>query len=508
MPFHIRSFTAVALAAFLATPVLAQTPPPADAAVKIDLPPVAARPTGQRLPGKVIWFDLLSVDAARARPFYEGVLGWTFEDQGSYAIARDGGVPVAGVIQMPAAKAGAPAQPSRWMPLVSVADVAQAAAAAQKAGGRILEGPGSLGARGRYAAVADPRGAQFVLVTAAGGDPVDADAPPPGWMWAELWTDDLKGSATFYKAVVGYEAWQVGAGTQATWIYASGGRPRARAARMPFEKVPAHWLPYVVVKDLAAALGRVSELNGRVLRKPVAQGPQFAVVTDPGGAALILEQRPEQPAEQVAKAPAAVGAAAAGAAAAGAPTPPPPPPEDATADPYGLDAALQKSQQDAAAQAAAAPSGEVAGVPGGDVGAEAMVVAPAPYANVWIAPPAWGPFWGPGWGAPPGWMGSYWWGIPPMWGPGYVPPYYPYYPGRGGYYPGYRPPPVPYRPGTGYRPPPPAPRGTGGAPGVRPAPAPSYRSAPAPSYRPAPAPSYRSAPAPAPSRPAPAAPRR
>ena len=136
---------------------------------------------------------------------------------------------------------------------------------------------------------------------------MDADAPPPGWMWAELWTDDPKGSATFYKAVVGYEAWQVGAGAQATWIFASGGRPRARAARMPFEKVPAHWLPYVVVKDLAAALGRVSELNGRVLRKPVAQGPQFAVVTDPGGAAFILEQRPEQPAEEVAKAPAAAG---------------------------------------------------------------------------------------------------------------------------------------------------------------------------------------------------------
>jgi len=486
MPFHIRSFTAVALAAFLATPVLAQTPPPADAAVKIDLPPVAARPTGQRLPGKVIWFDLLSVDAARARPFYEGVLGWTFEDQGSYAIARDGGVPVAGVIQMPAAKAGAPAQPSRWMPLVSVADVAQAAAAAQKAGGRILEGPGSLGARGRYAAVADPRGAQFVLVTAAGGDPVDADAPPPGWMWAELWTDDLKGSATFYKAVVGYEAWQVGTGKQASWIYASGGRPRARAARMPFEKVPAQWLPYVVVKDLTAALGRVTELNGHVLRKPGAKGPQFAVVSDPGGATFILEQRPEQLAEEVAKAAATVSGSAAGA-------PAPPPPPDVTADPFGLDAAQQKSQEEAAAQAVTPQPGTGVLLPGGDAGAEVVVVAPAPYANVWIAPPAWGAYWGPWWGMPPGWIGAPWWGMPPMWGPGYAP----YYPGRG-YYPGYRPPPyrpppAGYRPVPGQRPPPPSyrpaaptPRGTGGAPAARPAPAPSSRSAPAPS-RPAPA---------------------
>ena len=94
-------------------------------------------------------------------------------------------------------------------------------------------------------------------------------------------------------------------GSEATWIYASGGRPRARAARMPFEKVPAQWLPYVVVKDLKAALARVTELNGHVLRKPGAKGPQFAVVSDPGGAAFILEQRPEQPADEVAQAPAA-----------------------------------------------------------------------------------------------------------------------------------------------------------------------------------------------------------
>ena len=491
MPLHIQSVTAAVVAALLAAPALAQETPgdpgPAAAPVKIDLPPVAASPTGQRLPGKVIWFDLLTLDPARSRPFYEGVLGWTFEDRGSYAIARDGGVPVAGMIQVPAPGPGAPAPQSRWMPLVSVPDVQAAAAAAQRAGGRVLEGPGSLGARGRYAAVADPRGAQLVLVTAAGGDPVDADAPPPGWMWAELWTDDLKGASSFYRTVVGYEAWQVGAGAQATWIYASGGRPRARAARMPFEKAPARWLPYVVVKDLDTSLGRVTELGGHVLRKPEAKGPRIAVVSDPGGATFILEQRPAQPAGEVARVPAAAGAAVPG-----APTPPPPPPADVTADLFGLDAAQQKSQEEAAAQAAAAQPGLGVELPGGDVATEAVVVAPAPYANFWIAPPAWGPSWGPWWGMPYGWIGSPWWGMPPTWG-------YPYYPRGGGAYPGYRPPPG-YRPAPGPRPP---------APGYRP-PAPAPRpGVGVPSYRPAPAPSYRPAPAPAPApRPAPPAPRR
>ena len=493
MTRHSKSLMVAAISvALLAGPALAQAPAPAPqpqgGPPGIDLPPVAEKPTGLRLPGKVIWFDLLSLDPAAVKPFYSGVLGWTFEDRDGYTIAKDGATPVAGILRMPAPKEGAATPQSRWMPLISVADVVRAAGAAQKAGGQVLEGPGSLGARGRYVAVADPRGAQFVLVTAAGGDPADVDAPPPGWIWAELWTDDLKGSAAFYKAVVGYETWQVGSGKAATWIFASGGRPRARAARMPFVKVPAQWLPYVVVKDLPVALARVTELGGHVLRKPGAKGPQFAVVSDPGGATFILEQRPEQPADEVALAPAAGN-------------PPPPPTSDP--DPFGIEAAQQKSAAEAAEAAALATAGQPGGgaFPGGGFGTDvAVVVAPAPFVNVWIAPPAWGPFWGPGWwGAAPGWWGAPWWGYPPAWGPGHPPPYYP---GRQPYYPGYRPPPP--RPGSGPRPPGPTSRYS--TPSARPAPAPGRATSPAP------APSRSSAPsAPAPSRgaapAAPAAPR-
>jgi hypothetical protein len=259
---------------------------------------------------------------------------------------------------------------------------------------------------------------------------------------------------------------------------------------MPFEKVPPQWLPYVVVADLKLALSRVAEYGGQVLRKPGAKGAQLAVVSDPGGAVFILEQRPEQPAEDLAR----TSGAAAGGAAAGVPTPPPP---DAPADAFGLDAAQQKAEQEAAAQAVPSQPGQIAAMPSGDLGAEMVVAVPQPFVNVWIAPPAWGPFWGgAGWAYPPGWIGAPWWGMPPVWGPGFPPPSRP---GGGGYYPGYRPPP---RPGGGYGPRPPA-------PGYRPparvpggglsAPAPYPRSAPAPSVRP----SAPSAPRPAPAAPHP-----
>src|SRR5512137_1329317 len=127
MTVHRKYMLAAGVAAaILAAPVLAQAPaqPPAAPVPKLDLPPVTAKPTGLRLPGKVIWFDLLTLDPAAVKPFYSGVLGWTFEDRGGYAVALDGTTPVAGILQMPAPKADGPRPQARWMPLVSVPDLA------------------------------------------------------------------------------------------------------------------------------------------------------------------------------------------------------------------------------------------------------------------------------------------------------------------------------------------------------------------------------------------------
>ena len=203
MTRHSKSLMVAAIsAALLAGPALAQAPVPAPqpqgAPPGIDLPPVSEKPTGQRLPGKVIWFDLLSLDPAAVKPFYSGVLGWTFEDRDGYTIAKDGATPVAGILRMPAPKEGAATPQSRWMPLISVADVVRAAEAVQKAGGRVLEGPGSLGARGRYAAVSDPRGAQFVLVTAAGGDPATGQSDRDGTGKGRIHCCFLSSSTSFF----------------------------------------------------------------------------------------------------------------------------------------------------------------------------------------------------------------------------------------------------------------------------------------------------------------------
>jgi hypothetical protein len=447
---------------------------------QIDLPPITATPTGVFHPGKVVWFDLLTHDPATAQAFYGGVLGWTFEGRGDYSVARDASGPVAGILKMAPPASGRAPSPARWMPLVSVTDLAKAVAAVKAQGGRLLEGPSTLGPRGRYAAVADPRGAQLVLFTSATGDPPDTDGPPPGWIWAELWTDDMKAAASFYKAVLGYEVWTVGSGKNQGFLLAGEGRPRARGARIPFAEVPPQWLPYVVVPDLKGALARVKQLGGQVLRR-AGKEQQVAAVADPAGAVMVLEQRPAAPEVALKPAPATAptpGGTAAGAAAA-APT--------ESADPYGIGAAQERNAAETAAQAA--PQGGVAGADvtlQGSPEATVVVPGPSPFATVWIAPPAWGPYWGPGWMGPPGWIGPSWWGGGGWWGPYYrPPPYYgprpPY--GGGGY-------PAPPRYGGGGYPAPPR-YGGGSSPGGRPAP-------PVPRAAPAPAPAPRAAPAPAP----------
>ncbi|HVP69470.1 MAG TPA: VOC family protein [Anaeromyxobacteraceae bacterium] len=405
----------LALALLAGAPARAQTPagaPPSSASAAparagVDLPPITPVATGQHHPGKVVWFDLLTLDPSGAERFYGGLLGWTFVQRGDYAVIVDAGTAVAGVIRMPAAHGQMPQ--ARWVPLISVSNLDAAVAAVKKQGGKVLEGPATLKMRGRYAAVADPRGAQFVLIDSASGDPPDADTSNiPGWLWAELWTDDPVRSSDFYKEVLGYQVRQEGSGKDLTWAYVAEGQPRARAVRTPFERVTAQWLPYVAVADLNAALARVKSLGGRVIRAPTPSS-KLSVISDGGGAVMVLEERP------------------------GAPPLPPPPPVAAAAtttpaDAFGIEAAQRAAEEEAAAQAAAAAQGAV---PAEGMGVTAAVPVPVPYFALWLAPSPWWGWWGPGWwgpgwyGRPPPWVGSPGWGRPPgSWPPGYRPPGY------------------------------------------------------------------------------------
>src|SRR5437660_5304920 len=145
------------------------------------------------LPGKFVWFELVSRDAKRAQAFYGEVLGWktmpfpmgntTYEMicAGETADTMIGGY----------AAPNSDRQTSHWISYVSVEDVDATAKAAAANGGRVVEAPYDIPGVGRTARIADPQGAELSPFKNAMGDPADALPPTGGWAWNELHTNDV-----------------------------------------------------------------------------------------------------------------------------------------------------------------------------------------------------------------------------------------------------------------------------------------------------------------------------
>jgi predicted enzyme related to lactoylglutathione lyase len=102
-------------------------------------------------------------------------------------------------------------------------------------------------------------------------------------------------AARFYGSLAGLEVSTIARrGGEYTLLRAQG-RDRAGIMERPDPRVTPLWLTYFAVADVAAAARRVAELGGKVLLAPspdLREG-QLAVVTDPGGAILALQQWPQ-----------------------------------------------------------------------------------------------------------------------------------------------------------------------------------------------------------------------
>ena len=211
------------------------------------------------LVGKFVWYDLITDDADAARRFYGGLFGWTFETtQGplgdDYLLVRDDGVYIGGIVTR--ADPSDNIEFSRWLPYVSVADVDASADRARAAGAQVVVAP--LDVRlGRVAAIVDPEGAAIGLARSDIGDPDDeTTAGQPGRVvWTELLADDEAAAASFYEAVVGYNAGTVERRGGLYTLLRAGGFDRAGILPNPTDWEP-QWLAYFGVEDPAAAAMR------------------------------------------------------------------------------------------------------------------------------------------------------------------------------------------------------------------------------------------------------------
>ncbi len=252
---------------------------------------ITENPSGERYPGKFIWHDLVTPDAASAGKFYEELFGWQIEYGGKYAVVRNGGKLIAGILQVEPTDGHI--RDAVWIPSVSVADLDSAIEIAKANGGTVLTGPVDMDQRGRAALISDPQRADLVLLNAKGGDPIDAEAQLGDWLWDEIWTDDPQLIGEFYTAVLGYDEIVPGDDYD---VFVHRGEWRSGMRHLYDRDDHMLWVPVVRVSDPEVMVLRVKELGGTVWIEPkdAPSKGNTALISDTTGALLLIQRWPSQ----------------------------------------------------------------------------------------------------------------------------------------------------------------------------------------------------------------------
>jgi predicted enzyme related to lactoylglutathione lyase len=256
------------------------------------------------LHGKFMWYTLMTSDTKAARGFYQGVIGWTSQEIGRegqpdaepYTVFQAAGAGVAGTLTLDAEEARRHGIPPHWIGYVYVDNVDAAASAIAGAGGAIHHGAEDIPGIGRFAAVADPQGAAFIVFKPTPPEQPRPEAAPDavGHVgWHELHAADWQAVFPFYEAQFG---WSKTAGHDmgpmgVYQLFATGGAGDVGGVfNKPPQEASPYWLYYFNVEDIKAAIGRATQAGGTLLNGPhqVPGGQWIAQFKDPQGAAFAL----------------------------------------------------------------------------------------------------------------------------------------------------------------------------------------------------------------------------
>jgi predicted enzyme related to lactoylglutathione lyase len=252
--------------------------------------------------GKFVWYDVMTTDCDAAGAFYRAVVGWTITDSGmsdrTYRILSAGEVMIGGLMPLPEDARAQGARPG-WMGYIAVDDVDAYAARVTKAGGKVHRGPEDIPGVGRFAVVADPHGAAFILFRGMGDQAPQRDGALPGQIgWHELHARDRESAFAFYADLFGWtKSDAIDMGPMGIYQLFSTGTGRAVGGMMtktPRTPQP-FWLYYFTVAAIDAAVARIAEAGGQVIKGPmeVPGGSWVIEGLDPQGAmfALVAAQR-------------------------------------------------------------------------------------------------------------------------------------------------------------------------------------------------------------------------
>jgi uncharacterized protein len=244
--------------------------------------------------GQFVWYELMTSDVNGAIAFYKDVIGWgtqVFEEsEHPYVMWTAGTTPLGGVMALPeeAKKAG-----PHWLAYVAVDDVDALTKKAVSLGAKTCSPPMDIPTVGRFSVIADPQGAVIALFK--GSDPEmsrPTEAANGHFSWHELMAGELEAAFRFYSQLFGWQKTDAVTSPMGLYqMYGKGGRTFGGMMTRPKDyPAPPHWLYYVKVDDLDAALARVKKDDGQVMHGPmeVPGGDRVAQCMDPQRAAFAL----------------------------------------------------------------------------------------------------------------------------------------------------------------------------------------------------------------------------
>ncbi len=242
-----------------------------------------------------VWYELMTPDVEGAKAFYAAVVGWSMSEGGHpgmpYTVVSAGTAGVGGIAALPTKDA-----PPGWFGYIGVGDTDAMAQRIVDAGGRVLRAPDDIPQVGRFAVMADPGGAAFMLLTPLPRDEVPPRAAPetPGAIsWQELYAGNGQEAAfAFYSKLFGWTtAEEMDMGEMGTYrIFAIDGVQAGGMMDKPPHMPVASWAFYFNVDGIDAAMERIAARGGKVLMGPheVPGGSWIVQAMDPQGVPFAL----------------------------------------------------------------------------------------------------------------------------------------------------------------------------------------------------------------------------
>ena len=244
-----------------------------------------------------IWYDVMTTDVEAAKSFYSKVIGWRCEESGQpgqpYTLLYNGDVQVGGIMAIPDDAKG---MPPVWMGYIAVSDVDEYAAKVSQAGGKVWREPSDIPGIGRFAVVADPHGAGFILFKGNGTAMPAAPFMAKSHIgWHELHCGNLDEAWAFYSSLFGWQkgfAHDMGPEWGLYQTFGETSEPPGMGGmmkKMDSSPMP-HWTYYFSVGDIDAGAQRVKDNGGTVVMEPheVPGGSWIAPCIDPQGAHFAL----------------------------------------------------------------------------------------------------------------------------------------------------------------------------------------------------------------------------